>query len=117
MLIAYILGRDRLLRIKFIRGSHGGVFKKGEFEYKIDRDKIYQKKALFLKLFFFSLYLEGIPDPLEFTQKDYVLDQSQVPLNEIGILLSKLKFGLIELLMLVMTAVTLILVAYMVFVA
>ena len=109
MLIAYILTKSRFLKIKIIKNKEIGVFKKDKFEYIIDRSKIYQKKFLGFKTFFFSMYLEGNPNPLEFTETGYNLQGSDVPLDEIALLIRKVMHGAIELIMLLLIAFNLIL--------
>ena len=84
MLVAYILTKSRFLRVKLVRNKESGVFKKGGYEYTIDRKKIYTKKFLGLKLFFWAMYLEGNPYPMEFDEKGYKIVKSDVDSDKLS---------------------------------
>jgi len=110
MLVVYILTKDKELKVKLVRNAQGGMFRYKDFEYKIDRKKIYQKKFLNWKTFFFSMYLEGNSNPLEFDDNQWSISPVEVPLDEIAIILRKIRRGLIEALIMVFTAGTFLLV-------
>lgn len=109
MFIAYILTKANFLRFKLIRLNNDGVFKHGNYEYKIDRKKIYQKKLFGLKLIFFSMYFEGNPDPIEFNEKGFKLEQSDIPLNDIAIILNKINSMKFTIYILIIVAINLLL--------
>lgn len=101
MLVAYILSKSRHLSVKIVKNREKGVFRKAGFEYKIDRSKLYTKKFLGLKLFFWSIYLEGVSEPLEFTDKGYNLDSADIPLDEIALLIKKILRGALQILLII----------------
>lgn len=102
MLIAYILSKSRHLRFKLVRGKDSGVFTKGDFEYVIDRKKIYTKRIFAIKTIFWSMYLEGVRNPIEFDDKNYTIAQTDIPLDEMAILLKKLKGSFEKIILLIM---------------
>ena len=107
MLLAYILSKSRFLRIKIVRNKESGVFKKGGYEYVIDRKKIYTKKVFGIKTVFWCMYLEGNPNPIEFNEeKGISITTSDVPLDEIAILIRKVIHGVMEVLTLLLVAFT-----------
>lgn len=92
MFVAYILTKSKFLKFKIIKLKDSGIFTKDNFEYKIDRERIYQKKFLgFFKLYFWSMYLEGNPNPIKFTDKGYDTGAVDMTLDEIAIILKKLR--------------------------
>jgi hypothetical protein len=107
MLVAYILTKSRYLKIKLVK-DNSGIFRYKDFEYTIKRDRIYGKKFLGLKHFFFAFYLEGHSEPIEFKEDSYNLIQSEVPLDEIAYLMRKIRNGILDILMVIISAVTLI---------
>lgn len=109
MLVAYILSKSRFLKTRIIRLKDSNVFKHGNFEYKVDREKIYQKKFLGFKLFFWSMYLEGNPDPIEFRDRDYSISYNDVPIDDIALILHKLKMLRIEIISIIILAFNLLL--------
>lgn len=96
MLLCYILSKHRFLRLKICRNKEIGVFKKGGYEYNIDRKKIYTKKILGFKTVFWCMYLEGNPNPIEFDESGVQTVVSDVPLDELAILMHKVIHGVIE---------------------
>jgi len=104
MLVVYILTKAKELKVKVVRDTSGGMFSYKDFEYKIDRKKIYQKKFLGFRNFFFSFYLEGNGNPLEFDDSRYNISPVEVPLDEIAVILRKIRRGMLEILMIVLTA-------------
>ena len=91
MLIAYILNKDRSLSVKLVRSKNNGIFTYNGHEYTVDTGRIYQKKALFVKSFFWSMYMEGNPNPIEFTETGFNVDSGHVSLDEISYLLRKIR--------------------------
>ena len=104
MFVVYILLRNRMVKVKLVRDKSIFVYK--GFEYRIDRSRIYQKKALGFKLFFWSMYLEGNPNPIEFDDPIRISD-SRVPLDKIALLLNKLKYNLYMIIVIVVVVVNL----------
>lgn len=115
MLVAYILTKSKFLRVKFVKLQDSGVFKHGDFEYRIDRKRIYQKKFLFFKLFFWSMYLEGVTDPLEFNDLTYEVKELDTPLDEIAILLRKIRNGIFDVIIVLAVVFNLILTGYLIY--
>lgn len=115
MLVVYILTKSKFLKVKIVRDKEGGVFKYGNFEYHIDRQRIYQKKFLFFKLFFWSMYLEGVPNPLEFSEFGYSIGSSDVPLDELAILLRKIRHGFLDLLIALLVLFNMVITCYAVY--
>lgn len=108
MLIAYILNNSRFLKWKIIRNREQGTFMFKGREYNINRERIYTKKILFIKLIFWSMYFEGRPDPIEFTEKGLSCSVSDVPLDEIAHLYKKIMKSGIEIITLILSAFSLI---------
>ena len=107
MLVVYILTKARELKVKILRKTDSGIFRYKDFEYHIDRKKIYQKKFLNWKPFFFSMYLEGNPNAMEFDdEKGYRINECEVPLDEIAIILRKIRRGVEEIVILILTGGT-----------
>jgi hypothetical protein len=99
MLVIYVLTKAKELKVKIIRDTKSGMFQYRDYEYRIDRKRIYQKRFLNFKTFFFSFYLEGNPIPLEFDDKDYNVSMTDVPLDEIAVILRKIRRGLSDIIM------------------
>ena len=107
MLVAYILTKQRFLRLKILKMKDTGIFRHGNFEYVIDRKRIYQKKFLGWKLFFWSMYLEGNPNPIEFDDKTFHIVQADVPIDEIAILLKRLRKVFYEVIIIILVLINL----------
>lgn len=115
MLVVYILTKAKELKVKIVKNVQGGMFRYKDFEYKVDRKKIYQKKFLGFKTFFFSMYLEGNGNPIEFDDAKYSISAVDVPLDEIAIILRKIRRGVAEIIMLLVSVGTLLMVLALVF--
>lgn len=114
MFVAYILTKGRFLRIKIIGDKTESVFKKGSYEYNIDPECMYQKKFAFLKLFFWSMYVEGFPNPLKFNVKGgTVTSQGDVPLDEIALIVQKVVRGVLDKIHFVISGITLLIVIWL----
>lgn len=96
MLVAYILTKSKFLKVKFVRLKDDAVFSCNKLEYNINRQRIYQKKFLGIKLFFWSMYLEGNPDPIEYKDSSYEIKDADVPLDEISTLAKKMRQTIYE---------------------
>ena len=114
MIIAYILCKDRSLRIRFIRRSNDGVFEYNGLEYTIDPSKIYSKKLFFIKTFFWIMYMEGNPNPIEF-KDDNISITNDVSLNEISIILKKIRNAKKEMILLILIALNTLMLFYLVY--
>lgn len=93
MFIAYILTKQRQLKLKIIRSASEKVFTYADFEYEIDMEKVYSKKFLGIKVFFFSLYIQDNPKPLKFIQAGIDYSEQDIPINELAYFASLLKKG------------------------
>lgn len=90
MLVAYILTKSRFLKLRLIRKTSQEKFTYKDKQYNIDQNCVYLKRFLGFKLFTWSMYVEGVVDPLEFTNKGYRV-VSSTPLNVVAKLMYKLK--------------------------
>lgn len=112
MLVAYILTKQKHLRIKLVRNKEIGVFKKSNFEYRIKRGCIYTKKFLGIKLFFWSMYFEGNPDPIEFDDPD--IKVSGIAIDDVALILKKLLSRIYEIIGIIFSVLSLIGVLYLI---
>lgn len=107
MFVAYILDKTGHWKSKIIIKSkrQGGVFQDGSFEYNIRRDRRFFKR-FFIKWFFCSFYIEGYPEPLDFKDGSVLYGGSEVPINDIAILLRKFNKLIIEIIIIVIQVFT-----------
>jgi hypothetical protein len=103
MIFAYILTKTRHLRLKIVGNRQSGTFKKKNFEYNINRERIYTKKFLW-KTVFWCMYFEGNPNPIFFDEKNKTIDISDVPIDEIAILMNRILKNTLMIVMLILIA-------------
>lgn len=109
MFVAYIITKTRDFKLKIVRRPDGDIFTYKDFEYRIDMSKQMVKKFLWYRPFYISIYFEGNPEPIDFKDGTYSTDRTEVPLNEIAILVRKARGFLNENLTMMMVAGCLIL--------
>lgn len=92
MHINYILTSTNELIIKPIYKTNQTTFDYEGLEYKINKKYIYKKKFLGFKTFFFSFYIQGNVNPISFSNIDLIPNVTEdVPINEIAILMRKIR--------------------------
>lgn len=106
MLIAYILTKSRFLKWKIVRNKESGVFKKGGYEYNLDRKCQYQKRVLGVKVVLWSMYFEGNPNPLEFDEEEGVSTVSDIPIDDTALIIRKVLRGVLDVVLVVLVAFT-----------
>lgn len=107
MIVAYILLKTNLLKVRPIFKESGAKFKYNGMDYDIDIDCVYNKKFLNLKYFRWIMYYEGVPKPIKITSEGAGISNA-VPLNEVAQLMAKLKFLMYEKIFMILLAVNLI---------
>lgn len=111
MLYCFILSKSRFMRVKKLYFNREiGTFNFRGFEYNIDRKKIYTKrKPLGIGSVFWCMYLEGNPNPIEFDDAGYNVSGSDVPIDEIALIINKILNNKINIVMLIIVGFNIVL--------
>lgn len=83
MLIAYILLKTGYLKVKRIKAGQT-VFVYLGCEYQVDRKLIREKKFFGMKSFFWLMYDQDNPIPLDFDKGQVVRASQDIPINELA---------------------------------
>lgn len=83
MLIGYILLKTGYLKVKFIKRGQTVFVWKG-CEYQIDRRLIREKKFFGVKSFFWLMFDQDNPIPLDFDKGQVVRASQDIPINELA---------------------------------
>lgn len=89
MIMARILGKDRLWRLKFLRRNMEGVFRLKSFEYEIHGDCVYMYRLLGFKLVRCIDYVEGVRKPIKYDGIRVDVTLNEIPLDEISMVISR----------------------------
>lgn len=96
MIVAYIITEQRKMVVKLITQDDAKVFSWKGFEYNVRAEKMYQKKFFGFKTFFFSMYIQGNPEPVSFDSAGRIDLVQDVPINELAILMRKIRKGMLD---------------------
>lgn len=96
------------MKLKIVRENEVGIFRHKGFEYVIDRKAIYTKRLFGIRKIFWSMYLEGNPNPIVFDDKGYTIGVSDVPIDEIALLMRKVMRGVMDILLIILVVFNLI---------
>lgn len=96
MFVAYVFTKQNYCRLKLITKKELEAFTvSGDVtEYKINKKRIYRKKFLFLFPFFFSVYRQGDPDPVDIHGENVSHETTYI--NEVSQVLRNIKYGMLE---------------------
>jgi hypothetical protein len=91
MFVVYIITKQKEMILKLIRKPDVKVFTYSGFEYRINPERIYSKKFLFMKYFFWTMYIQDNPEPLEFKDDKLVIPDQDIPMDEIAYIIKQLR--------------------------